>query len=123
MTDLNKAPFSAFQLQGTLATHSDTRRSHCGPPGAGGSVPGRWAIVLGSSWPVHDLRLHHNEVIDFGGQGFMGGIIAQSDRAKKVLLHGEALARFMPIAAVRSDYFVTSRRKRLRLRCGYWRAA
>ena len=25
MTDLNKAPFSAFQLQGTLATRSDTR--------------------------------------------------------------------------------------------------
>ena len=49
-----------------------------------------------------------NEVIDFGGQGFMGGIIAQSDRAKKILLHGEALARFMPIAAVRSDYFVTA---------------
>jgi hypothetical protein len=51
MTDLNKAPFSAFQLQGTLATHSDTRGAIADLLVRAGSVPGRWAIVLGSSWP------------------------------------------------------------------------
>jgi hypothetical protein len=83
MTDLNKAPF---------------RRSSCKAPWrpipilgeplrtslyAADSGPGRWAIdsVQLAGFMTYDYI--SNEVIDFGGQGFMGGIIAQSDRAKR----------------------------------------
>ena len=109
MTDLNKAPFSAFQLQGTLATRSDTRGAIADllvRGGLGARSLGDSTRLQLAGFMTYDYI--SNEVIDFGGQGFMGGIIAQSDRAKKVLLHGEALARFMPIAAIRSDYFVTA---------------
>ena len=109
MTDLNKAPFSAFQLQGTLATRSDTRGAIADlvvRGGLGARSLGDSTRLQLAGFMTYDYV--SNEVIDFGGQGFMGGIIAESDRAKKVLLHGEALARFMPIAAVRSDYFVTA---------------
>jgi hypothetical protein len=110
LLDLNKAPFSAFTLTGTLSTHSDTRgaiadlvvRGNLGSRSLGDD-PARLQLA---AFMTYDYI--SNEVIDFGGQGFMGGVIAQSDRTKKVIYHGEALARFMPIAAIRSDYFVTA---------------
>ena len=110
LTDLHKAPFSAFQLTGALATRSETR---------GAIADLRVRGNLGATSMGHDstrfqLASHmtydyiSNPVIDFGGQGFTGGVIMQSDRAKSVIMHGEATARFMPIAAIRSDYFVTA---------------
>jgi hypothetical protein len=49
-----------------------------------------------------------NPVVDFGGQGFQAGIVARSDISKAWRFSGEALARAMPIAAIRSDYFITA---------------
>ena len=110
LTDLHKAPFSAFRLQGTLASRSQTR-------GAIADLIVRGSLAarsLGYDSTRYQLAAFmtydyiSNEVIDFGGQGFEGGVIAQSNREKKLVYHGEALARFMPIAAIRSDYFVTA---------------
>ena len=50
-----------------------------------------------------------NPAVDFGAQGFQGGVVfAQSKPGKQMRLSGEALARVNPIAAIRSDYFVTA---------------
>ena len=50
-----------------------------------------------------------NPAVDFGAQGFQGGVVyAQSKPGKRMRLSGEALARVNPIAAIRSDYFVTA---------------
>jgi hypothetical protein len=110
LVDLNKAPFSAFQLTGTLASRSETRgaiadlrvRGNLGATSMGKDST-RFQVA---GFMTYDYI--SNPVIDFGGQGFEGGVIAQSDRAKNVILHGQALARFMPVAALRSDYFVTA---------------
>ena len=48
-----------------------------------------------------------NPILDFGAQGFQGGIVTRSSKGE-VGFTGEALARFNPIAAIRSDYFVTA---------------
>jgi hypothetical protein len=49
-----------------------------------------------------------NPVIDFGAQGFQGGIVTRTNPKKSLHAYGEAMVRFNPIAAIRSDYFVTA---------------
>jgi hypothetical protein len=49
-----------------------------------------------------------NPVVDFGAQGFQGGVITRAEPAPGMRLYGEALLRANPIAAIRSDYFVTA---------------
>jgi hypothetical protein len=50
-----------------------------------------------------------NPAVDFGAQGFQGGLIAfQSKPGSRLSLYGEAMGRVNPIAAIRSDYFVTA---------------
>jgi hypothetical protein len=110
MTDLNKAPFSAFRVVGSLASNSGTRgavaelrvRGNLGATSLGRDST-RFQLA---GFMTYDYI--SNEVIDFGGQGFLGGAIVQTDGRKPVMFHGELQARFMPIAAVRSDYFVTA---------------
>jgi hypothetical protein len=111
IADLGRQPFSAFQMVGTLASRSDNQKAlqelrvrgnlAARPLGSGGQRKLLAAFMT--------YEFISNPVVEFGAQGFQGGIIvAPSDPAKPFRLYGEAMARVNPIAAIRSDYFVTA---------------
>jgi hypothetical protein len=110
LADLGRAPFSSFQVYGTLATRSANHKAlqelrvrgnlAAKPLGLGGSK------LLAAFMTYEYIS---NPAVDFGAQGFQGGLVAaQSKPDKRLRLYGEALARVNPIAAIRSDYFVTA---------------
>jgi hypothetical protein len=110
LADLNKEPFSAFQVFGTLASHTETQK-----PLQELRVRGNLAAKplnsdnskLLAAFMTYEYIA--NPVVDFGAQGFQGGwILSQAKPGKRMRLYGEALARVNPIAAIRSDYFVTA---------------
>jgi uncharacterized protein DUF3943 len=106
------APFSSFQVVGTLASRTENhkalqdlrvRGNLIAKPlgsGSGGSADALAAFMT--------YEYISNPVVDFGAQGFQGGIVARATRGERLRLYGEVMARFNPIAAVRSDYFVTA---------------
>ena len=111
IADLQREPFSAFQVVGTLASRSEGQKAlqelrvrgslGAKPLGSGGERK-----MLAAFMTYEYLS---NPVIEFGAQGFQGGIVlAPSDSAKRFRFYGEAMARVNPIAAIRSDYFVTA---------------
>jgi hypothetical protein len=110
LEDLGKSPFSAFQMTGSLVTNNAGR-------GILSSLLVRGSLAarpLGPDASRRQLALFmtydyiSNPVIDFGSQGFQGGIVGRTDPKKSAFLYGEAMLRAMPIAAIRSDYFVTA---------------
>jgi Domain of unknown function (DUF3943) len=108
--DLGKKPFSAFQVTGMLASRSGNHKP-LQELNVRGNLAGR---PLGSNGSGSQLALFmtyeylSNPVVDFGAQGFQGGIITLKQPSDNVRLYGEALLRANPIAAIRSDYFVTA---------------
>jgi hypothetical protein len=110
LQDLHKAPFSAFQMVGAIATNSGTRGAITDLRVRGNLA----AKDLGSGDGTKLVGLMtydyiSNAVIDYGSQGFMAGIVSGTTGAeKRTRFYGEAMLRFQPIAAVRSDYFVTA---------------
>jgi hypothetical protein len=111
LADLSKTPFSAFRLNGTLATRSENVRTLQELRVRGNLT----AKPLSSDDTSRMLALFmtyeyiNNPVIDFGAQGFQGGVAATgSDTASALAWYGEAMARVNPVAAIRSDYFVTA---------------
>ncbi len=109
-SDLGKAPFSTFQAWGTLASKSERSRT-LQDLRVRGSLA---AKPLGSDSSNSLLALLmtyeyiSNPVIDFGAQGFQGGIVTRTNPKNSLHAYGEAMFRFNPIAAIRSDYFVTA---------------
>jgi hypothetical protein len=45
--------------------------------------------------------------LEFGGQGFVGGVVSRFGAPKGFRVETELFANFMPIAALQSDYYVT----------------
>jgi hypothetical protein len=110
LADLSREPFSAFQVFGTISSHSGDQK-----PLQELRVRGNLAAKpLGSSGNkllagFMTYEYIHNPVLDFGAQGFQGGLIfLRSKPGKSLQLYGEAMGRVNPIAAIRSDYFVTA---------------
>jgi hypothetical protein len=109
LADLGREPFSAFQVVGTVASHPGNQK-----PLQELRVRGSLAAKeLGSSSKLlagfMTYEYISNPVVDFGAQGFQGGLlVAHSKPGKSMRLYGEAMARVNPIAAIRSDYFVTA---------------
>jgi hypothetical protein len=109
LDDLGREPFSAFQVFGTLASSSENHR-----PLQELRVRGNLAarpLGSGKNKQLAAFMTYEyisNPAVDFGAQGFQGGIVTRSGKPDGVQLYGEAVARFNPIAAVRSDYFVTA---------------
>ena len=108
--DLRKAPFSTFQALGTLASKSERSRALqdlrvrgglAAKPLGSDSSNTLWALLM-------TYEYISNPVIDFGAQGFQGGIVTRTNQGKPIRLYGEAMVRANPIAAIRSDYFVTA---------------
>ncbi len=110
LENLGRKPFSSFQVNGVLASKSANHKALQELRVRGNLA----AKPLGSeeSGPVLAAFMTYeyisNPAVDFGAQGFLGGIMAHADPVEKVRLYGEALVRANPIAAVRSDYFVTA---------------
>jgi hypothetical protein len=108
LDDLGKQPFSTFQVVGTLASTTENHRplqelrarGNLGAQPIGSSGTKQLAAFM-------TYEYISNPAVDFGAQGFQGGIVARKVGPKRVL-YGEALARVNPIAAIRSDYFVTA---------------
>jgi hypothetical protein len=111
VTDLGKAPFSSFQVVGALATVSPTEsRGRLTDLRVRGNLAAR-PIGSGDQTQLAGFMTYEyvsNPVIDFGGQGFQAGILSRTSPSKRWHLYGEAMARAMPIAAIRSDYFTTA---------------
>ncbi len=107
--DLGKAPFSHFQFTGTVATRSGNLKA-LQDLRVRGSLAAR-SLNSGSESTKLALFMTYeyisNPVMDFGAQGFLGGLTTRG-RKGKMAFSGEALVRFNPIAAIRSDYFVTA---------------
>ncbi|HEV7367131.1 MAG TPA: DUF3943 domain-containing protein [Gemmatimonadales bacterium] len=110
IADLDREPFSSFQVTGALASRSANHkalqelrvRGNLAAKRLGSSEQKRLAAFM-------TYEYISNPVVDFGAQGFQGGLVyAQAKPGKQMRLSGEALARFNPIAAIRSDYFVTA---------------
>lgn len=108
--DLPKAPFSTFEGVGTLASRSEKSRalqdlrvrgSLAGKPMGSDSSNTMLALLM-------TYEFISNPVIEFGAQGFQGGILTRTNQGKRLRLHGEAMIRANPVAAIRSDYFVTA---------------
>jgi Domain of unknown function (DUF3943) len=109
-TDLRKAPFSTFQAWGTLASKSEKSRA-LQDLRVRGSLAAK-PVGSDSSNTLLALLMTYeyisNPVIDFGAQGFQGGIVTRTNPQKPLHAYGEAMVRANPIAAIRSDYFVTA---------------
>jgi hypothetical protein len=109
LADLGREPFSAFQVVGTLASHSGNQKplQELRVRGNLGAKPlGSDGNKLLAGFMTYEYI--SNPVVDFGAQGFQGGLVAHSKPGKAMQLHGEVMARVNPIAAIRSDYFVTA---------------
>jgi len=108
--DLTKAPFSSFQVTGMLASASGNHkplqelrvRGNLGAKPIGASGGGDYLAAFMT------YEYISNPVVDFGAQGFQGGFVGRARPKEGVILNGEALIRANPIAAIRSDYFVTA---------------
>ena len=111
VTDLGKAPFSSFQMVGALATVSENEsRGRITDLRVRGNLAAR-PVGSGDQTQLAGFMTYEyisNPVIDFGGQGFQAGILSRTAPSKPWVFYGEAMARAMPIAAIRSDYFVTA---------------
>jgi uncharacterized protein DUF3943 len=108
--DLSGAPFSSFQVVGTLASKSENHRP-LQELRVRGNLAGKRLGAPGSGSALATFMTYEyisNPAVDFGAQGFLGGVLGRAKPADGIVLAGEALARVNPIAAIRSDYFVTA---------------
>lgn len=108
--DLGKRPFSFFQVQGALASNNGNagrltelmvRGGLAAKPLGGDSGQRQLALFMTYSYI-------NNPVIAFGAQGFSGGPVWNIQPSHGPSIHVEALGTAMPIAAIRSDYYLTA---------------
>ena len=108
--DLGKRPFSYFRVQGALATNN-------GDAGRLTELKVRGSLAakpLGSDSGQRQLALFmtynyiNNPVIAFGAQGFTGGPVWNIRPSSGPSFRAEFYGSAMPIAAVRSDYYITA---------------
>ncbi len=110
LADLGDKPFSAFQVFGTLASKT-ANTGALQELRVRGNLAAKPLAEGGSSRLAAFMTYEYisNPVVDFGAQGFQGGLIAtRSKPGRSMSLYGEAMVRANPVAAIRSDYFVTA---------------
>ena len=108
--DIAKAPFSSFHLEADLNSNAAPKRrlSNLRAVGSLAAKP-----LSKSDGAFHQLAAYMTYEyislpgLEFGGQGFLGGVVSQFGKRKGFRLETELLADFMPITALQSDYFVT----------------
>jgi hypothetical protein len=106
--DLRKSPFSAFYVDAELTSNAAPKRAFS-QLRARGSLAAK--TLSRSKTKLHQLAGYityeylSSPGLEYGGQGFMGGVVSRMGNPRQFRLETELLATAMPIAAVQSDYF------------------
>jgi hypothetical protein len=108
--DLGKAPFSSFYVEAELTSNASPQH-HLSDLRARGSLAAK--TLARSDRKFHELALFMTYEyislpgLEYGGQGFMGGVVSRFGDPKQFRVETELLATAMPVAALQSDYYVT----------------
>ncbi len=111
VADLGKAPFSAFTLGFEIATEKQGERSRFARLTARGNLGAH--ELSKSERTQHQLAAFmiyeflSTQAVEFGGQGFQGGVVSRWGDPHGFRIQSELLAAGYPIVATQSDYFVT----------------
>ena len=109
--DLGKTPFSAFQLGFEIATEKQGERGRFAKLTARGNLAAHQ--LSRSAHSSHQLAAFmiyeflSSEAVEFGGQGFLGGLVSRWGDPHGFRIQSEVLGAAYPIAATQSDYFVS----------------
>ena len=108
--DLNKKPFSAFSLTASLGGNSGEASTLSNLYSRGNLAS---YVLKRNESSLHQLaglmiyQYVSLPTIEFGGQGFSGGLVSRWGPQTGTRLYTELLTTFMPIAALQSDHFIT----------------
>ncbi len=111
VADLGKSPFSAFSVGFEIATAKQGERGRFARLTARGNLAAR--ELSRSERTHHQLAAFmiyeflSTEAVEFGGQGFLGGLVSRWGDPRGFRIQSELLGAAYPIAATQSDYFVT----------------
>jgi hypothetical protein len=109
--DLAKTPFSAFHVGLEVATAKQGERGRFSKLTARGNLAARPLSRSAKSSQQLALFMTYeflsSESIEFGGQGFLGGLVSRWGDPKGFRIQSEVLGAAYPIAATQSDYFVS----------------
>ena len=109
--DLGKAPFSAFHVAFEVATEKQGERGRFAKLTARGNLAAHELSRSAKSSQQLALFMSYeflsSESIEFGGQGFQGGLVSRWGDPKGFRIQSEVLGAAYPIVATQSDYFVS----------------
>ena len=109
--DLRKSPFSAFYVGFELATEKQGDRGRFAKLNARGNLGARELSRSAKSSQQLALFMSYeflsSESVEFGGQGFEGGLVSRWGDPKGFRIQSEVLGSAYPIVATQSDYFVS----------------
>ena len=109
--DLGKSPFSAFHAGFEIATEPQGERGRFAKLTARGNLGAHKLSRSAKSSQQLALFMSYEflstESIEFGGQGFEGGLVSRWGDPKGFRIQSEVLGAAYPIAATQSDYFVS----------------
>ncbi len=112
VADLGAAPFSAFSVGLEVATEKQGERGRFARLTARGNLAAH--ELSKSTRSQHQLAAFmsyeflSSESIEFGGQGFLGGLVSRWGDPRGFRIQSEVLGAAYPIAATQSDYFVSA---------------
>ncbi|HUL04666.1 MAG TPA: DUF3943 domain-containing protein [Gemmatimonadales bacterium] len=108
--DLSKTPFSAFHVEAEVTTNHAPKHA-LSELTAYGNL---WGKTLSrSKTKLHQLAAYityeylSSPAIEYGGQGFMFGIVSRMGDVKRFRVETSLLGTAMPVAALQSDYYYT----------------
>jgi hypothetical protein len=110
ISDVTKAPFSHFRLNSLISFQPGEGARRLSELTVRGSLGG---MVLGDPAALSRLAAFmtyeyiSNPIMEFGAQGFQGGWLHSTQPTSGPRLYFDAAAVFNPIAAVKSDYFLS----------------
>ena len=109
--DIGKSPFSAFRVGLEVATEPQGERGRFARLDARGNLGAHQLSRSAKSSQQLGLFMSYEflstESIEFGGQGFQGGLVSRWGDPKGFRIQSEVLGAAYPIAATQSDYFVS----------------
>jgi hypothetical protein len=112
VADLGGAPFSAFSVGLEVATEKQGERGRFARLTARGNLAAH--ELSKSTRSQHQLAAFmsyeflSSESIEFGGQGFQGGLVSRWGDPRGFRIQSEVLGAAYPIVATQSDYFVSN---------------
>jgi hypothetical protein len=108
--DLDKKPFSAFSLTASIGLNSG-ESSVLSNLYSRGNLAAK--VIDREERKMHQLaalmiyQYISLPTVEFGGQGFSGGLVSRWGPPSGTRVYTELLGTFMPVAALQSDHFIT----------------